>query len=193
MIRISILPAWAYGVVWVSACLVVGPAVAAFVPEPVVGPVTPVDSVLPATVDATTAQVARILARPLFTPGRRPAPSSALAPPASGPPRLAGIIGTPSHLSAIFETAPPARASVVVTRGAKLDGWIVRSVAPHSVTLERDGEVLVATPMSAATSSSVEIAHDGILQERIADRPPIGWQAGQRRSGPLPSYLQRRP
>ena len=152
--------------------------------QPDVGPVTQSMSVSPAPPDIVAARVARILARPLFTPGRRPPPVSASERHVPALPRLSGIVGTPDHFSAIFDAGPQARASVVVEQGGTLEEWTVQDIAPHAVTLRRGGEVLVVAPTAAAGSSLIKKADDG---------PVSTWQVGQRRSGPSPGYLRRRP
>ena len=173
--------------------IVAGYASATSMSQPDIGPATPPMSELSAPPDIVAARVAHILARPLFTPGRRPPPVSASGRHVSAPPRLSGIVGTPDHFSAIFDAGSQARASVVLEQGGTLEDWTVQNIAPHAVTLRRNGEVLVVTPTSVAGSDLIKKADDANLRTKVDDRPVSTWQVGQRRSSPLPSYLQRRP
>lgn len=114
-------------------------------PDPVAGPpeATPAPPALPVAASNTPAEardkldvlVQTVLARPLFTPGRRPAPA------AEGPagaadadlPRLAGVIVAPSGRRAIFVSADAH--SLVVQEGGSVGRYVVRSIAPGQVTL----------------------------------------------------------
>jgi len=172
---------------------VAGFAVANSISQPAVGPATPPVSVLPMPPDIVAARVAHILARPLFTPGRRPPPVSSTERHVSALPRLSGIVGTPDHFSAIFDTGSQAGASLALEQGGTLEDWVVQNITPHAVTLRRDGKVLVVTPTFAARSNSIMKADERNPQKKVDDRLVPVWQVGQRRSSPLPSYLQRRP
>lgn len=92
------------------------------------GPQRPVDS------DSDGAVLFSIvLARPLFSPSRRPTAAVASA---AGfeMPRLTGIIIDPVERRAIFAAADKAK-SVVVKEGGALGEWSVRSIANEAVTL----------------------------------------------------------
>lgn len=74
------------------------------------------------------------LARPLFTPDRRP-PAAAVPIAASADiPRLSGILVTPFGRSAIF--APPNSSKpMVVTEGTVLGPYTVKAITPDEVTV----------------------------------------------------------
>ncbi len=77
--------------------------------------------------------IATALARPLFSPDRRPPP------PGGGPglaeiPRLSGILVTPAGRSAIFAPAGASK-PVVATEGTTLGAYVVKSIGPDEVTV----------------------------------------------------------
>ncbi len=71
-----------------------------------------------------------ILARPLFSPDRRPAAAAARS--VSGLPRLTGIVVTGAHKVAIF--AAPGRA-VVAEEGVRLGAYEVTAISDAGVTV----------------------------------------------------------
>lgn len=80
--------------------------------------------------------IAAILARPLFSPTRRPPQSKAGgAADDSGlaDSRLAGIIIEPGHRFAIF--APEGAKLLTVTEGETVSGWRIESITPRDVSL----------------------------------------------------------
>jgi len=89
--------------------------------------------------DAAPADTAAILARPLFAPSRRVAQPAAVAAKVevAEPPRLAGVIVSPTGSRAIF--AHDAGKQIVVTAGASVDGYVVKSIAPDMVLLTGPG------------------------------------------------------
>jgi hypothetical protein len=76
------------------------------------------------------ARVTAILARPLFSPDRRPAASAARS--VSGLPRLTGIVVTAGHKVAIFAT--PGKA-VVAEEGVRLGAYEVTAISDSGVTV----------------------------------------------------------
>jgi hypothetical protein len=88
-------------------------------------------------------QVAEILQRPLFTPGRRPpAPPAPPAPPpivAEAPKpewgkwRLAGIMSSPGRREALFTQGTD---KLAIAEGQQIDGWTVAAIGVDSVTLK---------------------------------------------------------
>jgi hypothetical protein len=86
--------------------------------------------------DAAAPPIAAILARPLFSPGRRPpqskgsgaADDSGLA-----DSRLAGIVIEPGHRYAIF--APEGAKLLTVTEGETVSGWRIDTISPREVSL----------------------------------------------------------
>lgn len=78
------------------------------------------------------------LARPLFTPDRRPPSPDAAAPAVAlnAPPRLAGTLVSPGRRQAVFETASK---PAVVGEGDRIDAWTVEAISPGKVTLAGPG------------------------------------------------------
>jgi hypothetical protein len=96
--------------------------------------------------DRTNERVARILARPLFSPTRRPDTAPVVQTIARADlPRLAGIVSWPGGNYAIFE-AEKAGHAVVVGEGAALARWAVQSITPDGVTVSRGDELVVLHP-----------------------------------------------
>lgn len=98
-----------------------------------------------ADADGAGRRVAEVLARPLFTPGRRPAAQAAAAPPAAVAPlpRMTGVIVTPAGRRAIF--ANGAGKAVVVMEGGRIGAYAVQSIEAGRVTLAGpDGQRVVA-------------------------------------------------
>lgn len=90
-----------------------------------------------------------ILARPLFSPDRRPPAGSAATPAArTGLPRLAGVLIDPSGRRAIFADGP--RQSVV-TEGGAVGEWRVAAIEAGQVTLRGPDGTLRLHPAFAAT------------------------------------------
>ncbi len=97
--------------------------------------VTAVSPSPPPRTDHTDAWVSTVLARPLFSPDRRP-PADAAAAAGSrlpGLPRLAGIIVGPFGRSAIF--APDGNKPLVVQEGARIAAYTVKSIEATQVRL----------------------------------------------------------
>ncbi len=88
-----------------------------------------------ADADDAGRRVAEVLARPLFSPGRRPAAQAAAAPPAAVAPlpRMTGVIVTPGGRRAIF--ANGAGKAVVVMEGGRIGAYDVQSIEAGRVTL----------------------------------------------------------
>jgi hypothetical protein len=85
--------------------------------------------------------VATILARPLFTRDRRPAPpATAAAATQSGAalPRLTGIAISPDRRRAIFAGADGSK-PIVVEEGGSIDGFTVQAISPESVKVQGPG------------------------------------------------------
>jgi hypothetical protein len=85
-----------------------------------------------------------ILARPLFSPDRRPAASGARS--VSGLPRLAGIVVTGSRKVAIF-AAPSGGKPVVADEGGRLGAYDVRAINEDGVTVVGPEGALVLRPI----------------------------------------------
>lgn len=89
--------------------------------------------------DHTREWIAAILARPVFSPDRRPAAMAAAAgvrlP--EGLPRLSGVLVGPFGRSAIF--AVEGRKPLVVDEGARIDVWTVRTIDADAVEVVGPG------------------------------------------------------
>lgn len=131
--------------------------------------------------DQTEQLVETVLARPLFSPNRRP-PATASG--NSGMPRLSGIVLSPAGRTAIFQPASGKRA-IVVGKGETVDGWIVQDIATDAVTLARANEAMTLRPKFDAGQTAVaastpappketpsrwtQAAATGILRSRWSD------------------------
>jgi len=97
-----------------------------------------------------------ILARPLFSPSRRP-DDQASATASQTLPRLSAIIVIGATRSAIF--AAPGQKPINVSEGGAIDGYRVMSIAPNRVDLLGAGGALAlhpqfVTPAPAAVANS---------------------------------------
>jgi len=139
-----------------AAELWLGPVAA---PALVVGASVPARPAPPAAAEAApdlAASVDRILARPLFTPGRRPAADPTL-PIGRELPRLTGIVITPAGRRAIFAATGTGR-SIVVTEGDSIGGYVVRTIAPARVVVSRAEGDRVIHPSLAKEPTAAEQA-----------------------------------
>ena len=95
--------------------------------------------------DQVARWAATILARPLFSPGRRP-PTAAAAPSAAAPqlPRVAGIMVTPAGRRAIF--AEKGTKPLVLGEGGEVSGFTVQSIQAGQVTVRGPEGVRVLSP-----------------------------------------------
>ena len=128
---------------WAAASLLaVGVAAVVSWPAPDTGPVRPAP--LPqaeagsAVSEPSGSEVAAVLARPLFTPGRRPETPEAASPLAAPGrpelPRLTGILVTPAGRRAIFVALEGGHATVV-TEGSAVGPWRVEAIRSAEVQL----------------------------------------------------------
>ena len=124
-----------------------------------------------------------ILARPLFTPSRRPPvanmPPAALKMPEPGLPRLSAILAGPFGRRAIFEF-PPGKRAVTVTVGDQIQEYRVQSIDERVVTLtgpagqRRLSISLPATPQAlpAAAAAAMPDLPPGMIPEDLAVLTP---------------------
>lgn len=94
-------------------------------------------------------RVATILARPLFTPSRRPPAGPASA----GGLRLSGVVVGPDSRLAIFEP-PKGGKPVIVQVGQQVSGAVVRAIGPTSVLLTGPDGPRVLQPADQAAGRS---------------------------------------
>jgi hypothetical protein len=108
----------------------------------------------PVTDDHTSEWVTTVLARPLFSPDRRPAPVTANASgsTARGLPRLTGILVGPFGRSAIF--AADGAKPIVVQEGGHLAAYTVKSIEAAQVQLSGPNGAQVLHPSFDAASPS---------------------------------------
>ncbi len=86
--------------------------------------------------DRNASMVDQALARPLFSPNRRPpSPASPDAKRSDGPPRLTAIVLSPNGRQAIFAPQGGGRA-IRLSEGDRLENEVVWSIARGSVTLD---------------------------------------------------------
>ncbi len=87
-----------------------------------------------------------LLARPLFSPARRPADGVVQdAPsPASPLPRLSGVIVTPAERWAIFVSSGGTPAAL--REGDRLNGFVVQGIRPGQVSLRNTYDVRLVVP-----------------------------------------------
>lgn len=108
--------------------------------------------------DRTGDWVATVLARPLFSPDRRPAVDTATVAGTSLPglPRLSGILVGPFGRQAIF--AASGRKPIVVEEGAKIDAYTVKSIDATQVRLLGPNGMQVLKPSFQASSDRSDVA-----------------------------------
>lgn len=86
--------------------------------------------------DRTQAWVATILARPLFSPTRRPPPAAAAAaaPGIAELPRLTAVLVTPSGKSVIFAAANGGK-PIVAAEGSRIGPYVVQRIEAGRITM----------------------------------------------------------
>ena len=150
--------------------------------EPLPAPGRPDSGQINAAREHAAEWVAQILARPLFSPSRRPAATRLLVSdrPAQ-PPRLSGMLSWPGGKYAIFQTkkATPS----VVAEGGTLAGWSVQTITAEGVTIS-DGETRL-------------VIHPTFVAIEIATLSPPIWTSTRARDAwgqhlRPPTYLERR-
>ncbi len=124
--------------------------------------------------DRSEQWAATVLARPLFSPQRRPATSAAAAAqPAAKLPRLAGILVGPGGARAIF--APEGGGKpIVLGPGASLNGGVIRGIGLGGVVLARAGGEQVLHPSFDAASATAAAA-PSFVPPLLRGLPPQGF------------------
>ena len=115
-------------------------------------------------VDGAGGQAAAILARPLFSPARRPAAQAAAGPgpAAAALPRMTGVIVTPAGRRAIFANGDGQ--PIVVIEGGRIGAYDVRSIEAGRVTLSGpDGTRVVAPAFDPKPPAQTAGAAPGLL------------------------------
>lgn len=147
--------------------------VGAFVPAqpPVAAPprVSVAASTVPAVApDRTSDWVNAILARPLFSPDRRPAAAAAVgsATAVSGLPRLSGVLVGPFGRRAIF--AADGSKPMVVGEGGQVSDWTVRVIEAGAVRLMGPGGEQVLHPSFAQSDAAPSL----VPPQRAGAAPP---------------------
>lgn len=113
--------------------------------------------------DAGAADLDEVLARPLFTPGRQPAPGRQ-GPAAGGQAlpfeaRLVGILYSPEQREVLFADGGKG-GNKALHEGESIEGWTVERISPERVTFR-----------SGVRSATIELAQDGTPGSRPR-RPP---------------------
>ena len=95
-----------------------------------------------------------VLARPLFSPTRRPPETAQVASSELADKRLAGIVIEPDRRFAIF--AVTGAKPLTVTEGESVDGWRIESITPTEISLvgPRGSRTLQPVPETAAARQS---------------------------------------
>jgi hypothetical protein len=109
-----------------------------------------------------------ILARPLFSPDRRPAASCSRS--ISGLPRLAGIVVTGSRKVAIFAAPPGGGKPVVLDEGMRFGAYDVKAISEAGVTVVGPEGTTVLRPIFDATPPPIGKTVQPARAE--APRPP---------------------
>jgi hypothetical protein len=95
--------------------------------------------------------LATALARPLFSPDRKPPPGVTVADP--GLPRLSGIIMIAHEPVGIFKSDESGK-STIVRSGDSIAGWRVAEIERDAIYLEKPGERVIVMPKFASPSAA---------------------------------------
>lgn len=96
----------------------------------------------PASLLSGEADLAVVVARPLFSPTRRPPAPDETASAATGPAdlsglQLVGVVGSENSYVAIIEYSRPRRKTVHVRAGDRVEGWLVEAVESRQVIFQQ--------------------------------------------------------
>lgn len=117
----------------------------AMVPAPAARPSAPVAFAPAALADNAEHRVAVVLARPLFSPGRRPpAQPASISAVGVSLPRMTAVVVTPQGRRATFANGTDG--SVVVTEGSRIGAYGVQSIEAGRVLLAGPDGLRVVTP-----------------------------------------------
>jgi hypothetical protein len=134
--------------------------------------------------DSPDQLVTVVLARPLFSPDRRPARGPGAGARAADPalPRLAGIIASPVEAVAIFQGAGGTK-PVAARHGEMVEGWKVMTIAVDQVILRKANNQIILMPQFEGVHDGV---HGGGAVIAKATQPQPRWAAAAP-SGILPA------
>jgi hypothetical protein len=134
--------------------------------------------------DSPDRLVAVALARPLFSPDRRPARGPGAGAVAADPtlPRLAGIVASPAETVAIFQGAGGVK-PVVAQNGQTVEGWKVITIAADWVILRKANNQITLMPQFDGVHDG---AHGGGAVIAKPKQPQPRWEAAAT-SGILPA------
>jgi hypothetical protein len=125
--------------------------------------------------DHTREWIAAILARPVFSPDRRPPAEIASTPGVrlpEGLPRLSGVLLGPFGRSAIF--AVDGREPLVVDEGGRIDAWTVGTIEADTVQVSGPGGARTVHPSFASSSSATATGTAGATMppQRVGSSSP---------------------
>ncbi len=129
-------------------------------------------------VDTRAVDYGEILARPLFSPTRRPAPDTAFDDPeplpqspasqiSNGDIKLVGIIIEDENRFALLQTAPTLQTQRAQV-GEVVDGWRITALKPSSATLERGAQAKTLVLERRSDPKLAAQAEAKIRRERLA-------------------------
>jgi hypothetical protein len=123
-----------------------------------------------------------VLARPLFSPDRKPVGSLVTAD--AGLPRLAGIIASSNEAIAIFQPAAGGK-PVVARHGEMVGGWQVTTISAEGVSLQKADSTVELRPRfndSEAGSSAPVVAPATVAAKQSRSRWEVAAPSGMLRA-----------
>lgn len=166
------------------------PALSGHAMAPRLGTVEPAVGATPAPLNrAIAAWQKPILARPLFSPSRRPARSTAGAgaQASAGLPRLSGIIIAHGQAEAIF--APATGQAMLLKAGGRIGDYTVVSVGADGVVVSGPDGRQTVQPRFVGTDSKVSPAPEP-RQSAGPERPPAAVAATPAPAMPTDAFIQ---
>jgi hypothetical protein len=117
--------------------------------------------------------VQMILARPLFQSGRRSAGGDVVSHGIDNLPRLTGVMFARDRKVAVFQ--PVGGKPQVLKEGNAVGGWIIRTIGPHQVVLEKNGGTMTIEPVkdTAITGVANGLAPQAVPFPGQNPAPPI--------------------
>ena len=127
--------------------------------------------------DPSPGWVAEILARPLFSPDRRPVAAAVVVggPAAPGLPRLAGVMVTPAGRRAIFAGAGASDKPLALAEGGRIGAFVISRIDDGAVTVTGPDGARVIRPSFAtgAEAAAIEkaVPPDGARLQLLGSSP----------------------